>query len=212
MSIVRKYRLYHLLFWLLFYAGWHFFRYQDYKTGNPWLVTGVKVFDLAMLVYITNYVLIPKLLYKKRYWIFGTLFLLMVVTSSIIKMYILGQIMKMPSMLSLSGNFKGRIYDNVLPHILLVCTGAAFKLMLDQMKSQRRLTQMAKEKSDAELSFLKSQINPHFLFNSLNSVYFLIDKENTEARKTLLQFRICFVINCTIVTPIVLVSKKKSNS
>ncbi len=188
MSIVRKYRLYHLLFWLLFYAGWHFFRYQDYRTGNPWLITAVKVVDLAMLVYITNYVLIPKLLYKKRYWIFGTLFLLMVVTSSVVKMYILGQIMKIPSMFSLSGNLKGRIYDNILPHILLVCTGAAFKLMLDQMHAQRKLTQMAKEKSDAELSFLKSQINPHFLFNSLNSVYFLIDKENSEARKTLLQF------------------------
>src|SRR5687768_13498875 len=44
------------------------------------------------------------------------------------------------------------------------------------------------EKAETELKFLKSQINPHFLFNSLNSIYFLIDKQNTEARKTLLQF------------------------
>jgi LytS/YehU family sensor histidine kinase len=91
-------------------------------------------------------------------------------------------------MFSLAGGLKGRIYDNVIPHILLVCTGAAFKLMLDQARIQRRLAELAKEKADAELSFLKSQINPHFLFNSLNSVYFLIDKENTQARKTLLQF------------------------
>ena len=48
--------------------------------------------------------------------------------------------------------------------------------------------EVAKEKAETELSFLKSQINPHFLFNSLNSVYFLIDKNNTEAREALHKF------------------------
>src|SRR5438445_12586327 len=47
---------------------------------------------------------------------------------------------------------------------------------------------MAKEKAEAELGFLKSQINPHFLFNSLNSVYFLIDKNNAGARDALHKF------------------------
>jgi LytS/YehU family sensor histidine kinase len=59
---------------------------------------------------------------------------------------------------------------------------------MDYAKAQRRLGQMVKEKAEAELNFLKSQINPHFLFNSLNSVYFLIDKENTEARQALHKF------------------------
>jgi LytS/YehU family sensor histidine kinase len=53
---------------------------------------------------------------------------------------------------------------------------------------QQRLVEMAREKAEAELSFLKSQINPHFLFNSLNSVYFLINKENPEARQALHKF------------------------
>jgi len=47
---------------------------------------------------------------------------------------------------------------------------------------------VAKEKAETELNFLKSQINPHFLFNSLNSVYFLINKDNPEARQALHQF------------------------
>jgi two-component system LytT family sensor kinase len=53
---------------------------------------------------------------------------------------------------------------------------------------QKRLMEVAKEKAETELNFLKSQINPHFLFNSLNSVYFLIDKNNTEARRALHTF------------------------
>jgi len=53
---------------------------------------------------------------------------------------------------------------------------------------QQRLVETAKEKAETELNFLKSQINPHFLFNSLNSVYFLIDKNNSEARNALHKF------------------------
>ena len=50
------------------------------------------------------------------------------------------------------------------------------------------MAELAKEKAEAELNFLKSQINPHFLFNSLNSVYFLIDKSNPDARQALHKF------------------------
>lgn len=112
----------------------------------------------------------------------------MILTSSISKMYILGYIMNSPALTSFSDNMKSRIYDNVIPHFLLVLTGAAFKLMMDYINMQQRMTVMAKEKAEAELNFLKSQINPHFLFNSINSVYFLIDKNNADARDALHKF------------------------
>jgi LytS/YehU family sensor histidine kinase len=41
------------------------------------------------------------------------------------------------------------------------------------------------DKLKFELSFLKSQINPHFLFNIINSIYFQIDQTNTIARDSL---------------------------
>ena len=50
------------------------------------------------------------------------------------------------------------------------------------------MAEVAKEKAEAELNFLKAQINPHFLFNSLNAVYFLIDKQNAQAREALHKF------------------------
>jgi LytS/YehU family sensor histidine kinase len=140
------------------------------------------------MIYVTNYVLIPKLLYKKRYGWFVLAFIGMIVTSSLSKMQIIGHLIHDARMFDLSTNLKVRIYDNVIPHFFLVIAGAAFKLLYDHSKMQRRLTEMAREKAEAELSFLKSQINPHFLFNSLNAVYFLIDKENPEARKALHKF------------------------
>lgn len=183
-----RYKLYHLLFWLLLFAGWHFFRYQDYPPSAAWLITTIKVVDLAILVYIANYVLIPTLLYRKKYVLFVLVLLLMIVTSSIIKMYWIGYLLNPTAPLNIFDRFKVRVYDNVFPHILLVSTGIAFKLLLDNARAQRRLVEMAREKAETELQYLKSQINPHLLFNSLNSIYFLIDKQNTEARQTLLQF------------------------
>jgi two-component system LytT family sensor kinase len=180
---------YHLLFWTVLACGWYFFRFEDFRNKQLlWDITLLKVVDLAFMVYITNYLLIPKLLYKKRYWEFGVLFLTVVIVSSFLKMHFEGMLMNNPRAFDLSYNLKGRIYDNTIPHLLLVSTGAAFKLLLDYARAQQRMAGMAKANAEAELSFLKSQINPHFLFNSLNAVYFLIDKENNEARDSLHTF------------------------
>ena len=184
-----KYKLHHLIIWMLIFGLWFFLRHEDYTLeATAFKVTLIKVADLALLVYITNYLLIPKLLYKKKYILFVLAFVSMIVISSAIKMNILGRLLDSPALLNLTGNFKARIYDNVIPHFFLVLSGAAFKLMIDYSKMQQRMVEMAKEKAEAELNFLKSQINPHFLFNSLNSVYFLIDKNNIDARDALHKF------------------------
>ncbi|MBP6025568.1 sensor histidine kinase [Ferruginibacter sp.] len=188
-AFLIKYKLHHLFFWMMLFAVWYFLRYEDYSTqGRAFTVTLIKVADLALMIYITNYLLIPQLLYKKRYILFALAFIALIITSSIFKMYIIGKVINSPALLSFSGNIKARIYDNVIPHFFLVLSGAAFKLMLDYTRMQQHMVEMAKEKAEAELNFLKLQINPHFLFNSLNSVYFLIEKNNTGAREALHKF------------------------
>ncbi len=184
-----QYYLHHLLFWSLVFGAWYFLRYQDYSRPAIALkVTAIKVLDLAAMVYITNYLLLPKLLYRKRWLLFILAFLLLIVSSSLLKMNIIGRVMNNPSLFSLDTNLKARIYDNIIPHFFLVLAGAAIKLMFDYRRLQQRMAETAKEKAEAELNFLKSQINPHFLFNSLNSVYFMIEKENEAARNALQKF------------------------
>jgi sensor histidine kinase YesM len=174
---------------MLVFGAWYFLRYQDYRnTAVALKVTLIKVLDLAMLVYITNHLLIPRLLYKKKYIVFGTSFIVMIVASSFLKMTILAKVMNAPALIALSQNLKTRIYDNVIPHFFLVTAGAAIQLMIDYFRLQKRMAETAKEQAEAELNFLKSQINPHFLFNSINSVYFLIDKQNQQARESLHKF------------------------
>lgn len=187
-NFIYRYKLHHVLFWMLLFAGWYYFRYQDFSSRALALnITAIKVIDLALLVYLTNLVLIPRLLYKKKYAAFIIIYFLMIFISSLYKIHLIGN-MLVKGEFVVWDNFKTRVYDNVIPHFLLVTAGAAVKLLMDYAKAQRRMGEMAKEKAEAELNFLKSQINPHFLFNSLNSVYFLIDKTNSEAREALHKF------------------------
>jgi hypothetical protein len=184
-----KYKLHHLTIWMLVFGAWFFLRYEDYALqSTAFKITLIKVADLAAMVYITNYLLIPKLLYKKRYFLFAVAFIILITVSSLLKMNIIGRLINNPNLLSFSGNWKARVYDNVIPHFFLVLAGVALKLMFDFVQMEKKMAEMAKEKAEAELGFLKSQINPHFLFNSLNAVYFLIDKQNSEARNALHQF------------------------
>jgi two-component system LytT family sensor kinase len=188
-SLFFKYRLHHVLFWMLVFALWYYLRYQDYSTKQIAIeITVLKVTDLALMIYLANYLLIPRLLYKKRYAASAAAFILMIFASSLVKVYLMSRIMHQPELFSLSGNLKTRLYENVISDFFLVTAGAAFKLIFDYLKMQQRMVEIAKEKAETELSFLKSQINPHFLFNSLNSVYFLINKENLEARNALHKF------------------------
>ncbi len=184
-----KYKLHHILVWLLVFGAWYYLRLGDYGDSQTGLIiTLIKVADLAILIYIANYLLIPGLLYKKKYLWFVLIFIAIVAGSSISKMNIIGRIQNNPSLYDLKNNLKARIYDNVIPHFFLVIAGVAVKLLVDYSRLQKRMAETAKEKAEAELNFLKSQINPHFVFNSLNSVYFLIDKNNHEARNALHKF------------------------
>lgn len=184
-----RYKLHHLVIWMLVFGVWYLLRYEDYSLGSTAMkVTFIKVADLALMVYFTNYVLIPKLLYRKKYFWFALIFIAVIVASSLFKMQLLGRMFNNPALMHFTGNIKARIYDNVIPHFFLVLAGAAIKLMTDHTKMQQRMADMAREKAEAELNFLKSQINPHFLFNSINTVYFLIDKTNTDARGALHKF------------------------
>ena len=63
-----------------------------------------------------------------------------------------------------------------------------YRLPIDRRRQERREAQLEKEKLAAELKFLKAQIDPHTLFNGMNSIYHLIDQNPEKAKDTVLKF------------------------
>jgi LytS/YehU family sensor histidine kinase len=177
---------YHLLFWLAIGGVWFYLRYQDYVslTQAAW-VTTIKVIDLALVIYLVNLVIVPRFLYQKKYALFAISFVVVVAVFSYIKMLALSLVLK--DLIRTVG-VKQAVYNNFVTQFFLVLASIAIRSAIDYISLQKRMAIVAKEKAEAELNFLKAQINPHFLFNSLNSVYFLIDKKNVQAREALHKF------------------------
>jgi two-component system LytT family sensor kinase len=64
---------------------------------------------------------------------------------------------------------------------------ATFKLMRWQSQARVREANLHKEKIDAELKYLKGQVNPHFLFNTLNNIYGLARKKSDATAESVLK-------------------------
>jgi len=80
-----------------------------------------------------------------------------------------------------------RIVEQLYFAIMLIGIGASIKLAEEWFKSQKNKEEAKKQQLSTELAYLKSQINPHFLFNSLNSIYSLTYKKSDKAPEAVLQ-------------------------
>jgi two-component system, LytTR family, sensor kinase len=70
----------------------------------------------------------------------------------------------------------------------VVLGGFALRLAFDRVVTAKRLADMEAAHLRSELEVLKNQINPHFIFNALNTLYYKIDRSNGAARKLTEQF------------------------
>lgn len=113
-----------------------------------------------------GYVLLPHYLYKKKYthFVFGLSIAISV--AFIVEEFVLEKIFFPET--------RGKItyvFYTLLDVIPIIAIFVGFKFAWDALKKQRELDSLREMVQESELQFLKSQINPHFLFNNLNNLY-----------------------------------------
>ena len=69
--------------------------------------------------------------------------------------------------------------EMMIGELYVVTFATAIKITLDFLKEHKRVTDLEKSQLETELLFLKSQVSPHFFFNTLNNIYSLaVEKSN----------------------------------
>ena len=87
----------------------------------------------------------------------------------------------------IQGYFIERQGDIFLSTLLIALGSCGFKIINDWAFHQREKQELQKRSLESELNFLKSQINPHFLFNTLNNLYALTLKKSDDAPEIVLK-------------------------
>jgi sensor histidine kinase YesM len=77
--------------------------------------------------------------------------------------------------------------DMMMGELYVMTFVTAIKITLDFLKEQKRVTDLEKSQLETELLFLKSQISPHFFFNTLNNIYSLSVEKSNKTPKIVLK-------------------------
>lgn len=156
-------------------------------------------FCQVVLIIVLIYFLAPQFLFKKKYVLFVFFSIVMILVGAFLSsLMIRGHV-------GAEGPIRDGLRQNNLPppglrrnnlpgpifiNLLLISVSYVFAIFLETFsfaqKKEEALILSRSETIENELKFLKSQINPHFLFNSLNNIYALSIIDATKAQESIL--------------------------
>ena len=143
------------------------------------IYTVISTFFYAIIIYGNILFLYPRLYEKKQVALYVLLTLLFLVVIGISRTFLTAYIyntyfnLQMPEKV----NFKRTLYVTVTGLVVYILS-FVFRIALAYFKLKQQAEQMQEQKSLAELNLLKSQVQPHFLFNTLNNIYYEAFRES----------------------------------
>ncbi|WP_113651664.1 sensor histidine kinase [Pedobacter namyangjuensis] len=185
----------HVIFWLIMLAIVVIDMLVSEHTVKDYIITD-GIFGLlnVSIFYINYIILIPELIQKrKKYWLYILAFLLLVLATAAVKTVFAAL---NPEDLLQGKDARGKIHHislNMYAVVVSFISGfflvssCIIKFSIDWFSNERVQRNLESEKKDMELQFLKSQLNPHFLFNSLNNIYSLAYQKSDKTADAILK-------------------------
>ena len=171
----------HLILWglfstillLRFFLDFRAISYGFFLRGS--IIIGVFYINYALLV--------PFLLLKKKIKIYLCCALILIGAAMFLFQQIPVSIYYEQHRLFIKPKFFGARKHGMLfiINVVFIVVGTAIKLYEEWYKNEQNKKEMRAQKIEAEIQILRNQLNPHFLFNSLNSIYSLTRKQSLEA-------------------------------
>ncbi|MET0463677.1 MAG: histidine kinase [Chitinophagaceae bacterium] len=167
------------------------------RDGQPITLRSVfSPFHFSQLIYSTITLALMhwigmRLFVKKRYLLFFIASVLMIFVFALLR-YTIEEIVY-PMFLEGLRNYPEKygvwryMLDNIYFGAVCIGVGISAFLLDNQVSNQRKQAELLQQNKEAELLFLRSQVNPHFLFNTLNNIYSLVYEQSPKAPNAMLQ-------------------------
>lgn len=182
--------LYHLLFWITLVLSFSFENislYNDLGISNYLLLLFGRIFSIGLTIYINIQLAIP-LLRRKKYFLYSLLVLfsiaLLVITASFFNLLATSDVLHndpfaYSSTMLLIYFFTG---------LRIVFLAYLLSISMEWIDQTFFLKELEIEKLQTEKQYLKNQLHPHFLFNTLNNLHGLVLTDKELASSSLLRF------------------------
>ncbi len=189
-KIIQNRAVQHVLFWLLsFYVLLRLFVYEWPPQKVDYVYTFLFHGSLVLGVYLNLRLLIPVLLSKGRYLLYGGAFIGTLSGMILINVWTFKYVADLL--------FPGYYFISYFQFVDLLQFSLVYLLVSGLIKlskgwfqlneKDKKIRELEKQKLHAELQALKHQLDPHFLFNSLNTIYSMILEEKPGAGEVILQ-------------------------
>jgi two-component system, LytTR family, sensor kinase len=184
----RKYKyVTHFLFWMVIFFLPFIFSNENQKANDAEDIAFrnlniATIFLWMGLFYGNAEILIPSLVYTKKY----LLYILSLVALFCIIVGLHGALFP----LFVPGhhfNFFHSAAHNIIPFLFTAMISTTYKIFLDRIKADAQASEQQRENLKSELSFLRSQISPHFLFNVLNNIVAMVRMKSDELEPTVIK-------------------------
>jgi sensor histidine kinase YesM len=171
----------HVLFWTG--TGLFFFPFfiPVLGTVNAFLKISANLFVFIFLAYSNILYLIPHFFEKRKYITYSVLFVLWVIISSTLLIFIDSHFAFQTDYPLKIKIYRGFPIYNLLTTMIIAIISTHYKLSQRAAEYQNLKQQFQNQQLQAELDLLKAQINPHFLFNTLNNIYTLAYLKSEQA-------------------------------
>lgn len=178
--------IYHLVFWLVFYFFLVVISQESYPLATGMLINLIRIFFYSIAVYVNLFILFPRYLAVQKYWhyiLFLCLVIMVIVPLECVALYysISHDHITLQSFLNKSIN------SIFILTFFVASSSSIYKIINDWFTHQREKVDLQAQTLKSELKYLKSQVNPHFLFNTLNSLYALTLKKSDLAPEIVLR-------------------------
>jgi len=185
-----RFKWLHIVWWLGLYLLWLLvFQNHAFTFSRTLTVQFCYLIFIAANFYWNLFYTMPVFLYRRKYIAFALGVLSGITVASLLRVVLATYLNEYFFLVGKTQPGYRELFTSSFLNIFIwtVCILSG-KLVADRFRFQQYVAEMEKQKTKAELDFLNAQFNPHFLFNSINSIYGQIDKHNTPARNMLLSF------------------------